>query len=105
MKKACAVPLALYLLTAAVTGAVVYRRFPVTSAALLTGFIGGFFVFLGFAYLFGIRGRIAEARMIRRAEELRSPQATFAGQALGEGVRDIARAGEIVGDDAKQHET
>ncbi|MGZ8867103.1 MAG: hypothetical protein ACXW2P_02085, partial [Thermoanaerobaculia bacterium] len=68
MKKACAVPLALYLLTAAVIGALVYRRFPMTSAALMSAFIGGFFVFLGFAYLFGIRGRIGEARMIRRAE-------------------------------------
>jgi hypothetical protein len=68
MKKACAVSLALYLLTSAVIGAVVYRRFPVTSAALMSAFIGGFFVFLGFAYLFGIRGKIAEARMIKRAE-------------------------------------
>lgn len=68
MRKACAVPVALYLMTAAAIGAAVYRRFPVTSTALISAFIGGFFVFLAFAYLFGIRGRVAEARMIRRAE-------------------------------------
>jgi hypothetical protein len=67
VKKACVIPLALYLLVAAVVGAVVYRRFPEVGPALLAGFIGGFILFLGLGYLYGIRGKVAESRMIRRA--------------------------------------
>jgi len=67
LKKACAIPLALYLLVAAVIGAVVYRRFPAVGPATLAAFIGGFILFLGLGYLYGIRGKVAESMMIRRA--------------------------------------
>lgn len=67
MKKACVFPLALYLVIAAIVGAVVYRRFPESGPALMAGFIGGLIVWLGVIYLVAIPGRIGEARMIRRA--------------------------------------
>ena len=67
MKKACVFPLALYLAIAAIVGGVVYRRFPESGPALMAGFIGGFIVWLGVAYLLAIPRRIGEARMIRRA--------------------------------------
>ena len=67
MKKACLIPLALYLLVAAVVWVVVYRRFPVVGPATLTAFIGGFILLLGLGYLYGIPGKIAESRMIRGA--------------------------------------
>lgn len=67
MKKACVFPLALYLVIAAIVGGAVYRRFPESGPALMAGFIGGFIVWLGVAYLIAIPGRVGEARMIRRA--------------------------------------
>ena len=67
MKKACLIPLALYLLVAAVVWAFVYRRFPAVGPATLTAFIGGFILLLGLGYLYGIPGKIAESMMIRGA--------------------------------------
>jgi hypothetical protein len=63
VKKACVFPLALYLGIAAIVAGVVYRRFPESGPALMAGFIGGFIVWLGVAYLLAIPGRIGEARI------------------------------------------
>lgn len=74
MKKACGLQLALYLVLAAAVGAIVYRRFPVGPPAIMAAVFGGFAVYLGVAYLLGIRGKIAEAGMIRRARAGDSPR-------------------------------
>ena len=43
------------------------------------------------------------ARCRRQAEELRRPEAALPRQSLGQGVRNIARAGKIVRDNAEKH--
>ena len=74
MKKACLTWLALYAAIAIGGGWLVHRRWPIAEAAIGAGVVGGFFVWLGVAYLSGIRRKVAEARMIRRAINGQSPR-------------------------------
>jgi hypothetical protein len=67
MKKACGTWFAVYLILAVVAGLLVYRRFPVPQVAAISGFFGGGALWLGFAYLWGIKKKFADSSMIRRA--------------------------------------
>ncbi len=67
MKKACGLQLLLYVLLTAAVAFIVYRRFPVSEATIISAVIGGFAAYLGIVYLIGIRGKLSEGRMIRRA--------------------------------------
>ena len=74
MKKACATQLAIYLIIAAMVGGLVYRRFPVGQAWLFAGIFGGFALYLGIMYLYGIRQKIADIGLIRRARSGDAPR-------------------------------
>ena len=67
LKTACFTYLVLYAVLAGVIGFAVYRRAGDSTPALFAGFIGGFFVFLGISYIFGIGMKIAEARIVGRS--------------------------------------
>lgn len=74
LKWACLTWLVLYAVIAASLGFFVYRRVAQPGPAWAAALIGGFFVWLGIAYLIGIRQKIAEARMIGRAISGAPPQ-------------------------------
>lgn len=73
-KTACLVWIVVYVLVAAAVGMLVYRRFPVMNAALGAGVVGGFIAWMGIASLIGIRQKVADAIMIRRALGGEEPQ-------------------------------
>ena len=66
MKKTCGVWLAVYLVLAAVTGMIVYRRMPEPSAAWPAAIFGGGIAWMGILYFAGIGMKSTKARMIRR---------------------------------------
>jgi hypothetical protein len=74
LKWACLTWLLLYAAIAASLGLFVYRRVPQPGPAWAAGLIGGFFVWLGIAYLIGIRQKIAEALLVGRAMKGTPPQ-------------------------------
>lgn len=67
MKKSCGIWFAVYLIGAAAIAVAVYRRFPEAKPAAFAALIGGFFLWLGLAYLVGIRKKIVEGGVINRA--------------------------------------
>ena len=66
MKKACGTWLATYVVLAAATGLIVYRRIPEPAIAAICGAVGGGLAWMAVAYFAGIATKIARARMIRR---------------------------------------
>lgn len=46
---------------------------------------------------------VGRSRPVRQTEELSSPKATLPGNSQGQSIGDVARPGEIVSDDSKQH--
>jgi hypothetical protein len=74
IKKSCSLWLAIYVVVAIAVGALVYRRFPLAGAAIGGGVFGGGIVWLGLAYLAGVRTKIAEALRLRGAVEGSPPE-------------------------------
>lgn len=66
MKKSCGTWLAVYVVLAVAVGVIVYRRLPEPQIAATSGFFGGIVLWLGFGYLWGIKKKIADAKIIRR---------------------------------------
>lgn len=58
--RTCLRTLLIYALIAAAVGAVVYHRFPELGAAIWSGIIAGFFVWLAFAYLLAIPSHLLD---------------------------------------------
>lgn len=69
MKKSCSTWLAVYAVVAIGVGWLVYHRFPLVGAAFGGGTIGGGIVWLGLAYLAGVRTKIADAMRLRSTAE------------------------------------
>ena len=67
LKKTCLFWLAVYVVIAGAVGVAVYRRAGSGEAAFPAGIFGGGAVWLGLAYIAGIRDKRREAKMIRKA--------------------------------------
>lgn len=66
LKQSCLRWTIFYLIVAGVVSALVYLRFPVVKVAAIGGLVGGFFLWMGIAYIIGMGDRRAEVRSIRR---------------------------------------
>lgn len=69
LKKSCSTWFAVYVAAAILVGHIIYRRFPQLVPAAIGGAVGGGIVWLGLAYLAGVRTKIAEALRSRRMAE------------------------------------
>lgn len=74
MKQSCLRWTILYLIFAAAPAALIYARFPMVKVAAIGGLVSGFFLWMGIAYLIGIRARHGEIRQIRRAMQGGRPE-------------------------------
>ncbi len=69
MKKTCLAWFAVYVLAALFVGHLIFRRYPVWPAVVFGGAFGGFVVWIGLAYLGGVRTKLVEARRLRATME------------------------------------
>ena len=67
MKKACGAWFVVYVILAVAVGMVVYRRFPVVQAAVGAGVVGGGVLWIGIGYFWGIKKKISDSGIVRRA--------------------------------------
>jgi hypothetical protein len=67
--RTCLLWFVLYLVIAALLGALVFERFPDPNVAAFGGLGAGFFVWVAFGYMAGVRTKGVEARQIRNAME------------------------------------
>jgi hypothetical protein len=65
LKRSCSLWGALYVVCAVFVGHLVWRRFPKIPPAAISGAIGGGIVWMGLAYLAGVRTKLAEAARLR----------------------------------------
>jgi hypothetical protein len=74
LKQSCLRWTIFYLIVAAVVSALVYLRFPVVKVAAIGGLVGGFFLWMGIAYIIGMGDRRAEVKSIRRGMQGGRPE-------------------------------
>ena len=69
MKKSCAAWFAVHIVAALFVGHLIFRRYPVWPAVVFGGAFGGFIVWMGLAYLAGVRTKLVEARRLSHADD------------------------------------
>ena len=68
LKRSCGLSLAVYVVAAVFVGHLVYRRYPRVFEAVVSGAVGGGIVWMGLAYLAGVRTKLAEISRLRSTD-------------------------------------
>jgi hypothetical protein len=74
LARTCTLWSVLYLVLAALVGAVIYERAPILQAAVIGGFVGGFFLWIALGFIAGMRTKGVEAHQLRQAIDGERPK-------------------------------
>jgi len=74
LARTCILWSVLYLVLAALVGAAIYERAPILQAAVIGGFVAGFFLWIGLGFMAGMRNKGVEARQLRQAIDGERPK-------------------------------